>query len=169
MSETTDPILERVLSAWRAHQRIQLALIEAIPDAGFEAVPTGSRGRTVAAQLVHCQKVRLGWLVYHETGKRPTKGDRIPEPKPTRAALGKAFETSGRKVERFLASALRGEAKVRMFDRNPVQWMAYLISHESHHRGQILLALKQNGMRQGDAIALDAIWGGWRRAAPERP
>ena len=167
MSGEPDPMLERVLSAWRAHQRIQMALIEAIPDEGFAALPTGSRGRTVGAQLAHCQKARLGWLLYQATGGRPVKGDRIEAPRPTRAALRKAFESSGRTIEKLLRDALVGRARIRMFDRNPVQWMGYLISHESHHRGQILLALKQNGLRLPDRIAINELWGGWWRAGPK--
>jgi len=32
-------------------------------------------------------------------------------------------------------------------------------SRESHHRGQIMLALKQNGMRLPGKISVQGIWG----------
>ncbi len=37
------------------------------------------------------------------------------------------------------------------------------LSHraQSHHRGQIALALKQSGMRLSDQVALDGLWGKW--------
>jgi uncharacterized damage-inducible protein DinB len=149
----------QLLSAWRVHNEISLRLLEAIPPAGLKAVPTGSRGRDVARQFAHLARVRAGWLYYHKTGKR----FRLPRDAkaPGKAALAKALRRTGKDVETFLDRALQGRAATRLFGKRPVRWMGYLISHESHHRGQILLALKQNGLRLPEKVALQGIWGRW--------
>lgn len=157
----TDPLAREVLTTWKRHQQILLTLLQRIPEKHLHALPTGSKGRDVARQFAHLNRTRLGWLHFHTTGQRPelprsTKGER-----PNKKALQVALRASGKSVEQLLGKALRKEARVRLFGKSPVRWMGYLVAHESHHRGQILLALKQAGFGLGEKVTVQDMWGKW--------
>jgi uncharacterized damage-inducible protein DinB len=146
-------LLEQVLEAWRVNSAINLKLVSAIPQEGFDCVPLASRGRTVAKQLADMQKVHSGWLKYN--GARLSRDARPPHRnlKLDRHGLAAAFRASATTVEAFLLERLKSGKRIKFFQGKPIRWMCYLIAHDSHHRGQIALTLKQNGMRLPDKVA----------------
>lgn len=157
----TEDLVGQVLGTWHRNNDILLDLLDAIPPTGMGALPSMGRGRNVALQFHHLDRVRRGWLQFHATGKRPTQPRADKSKPPAKPELRKALRASGRDVEDYLARAIRGEARIRMFNGDPIRWMGYLIAHDAHHRGQMLLALKQSGVKIPMDVSIEGVWGSW--------
>jgi uncharacterized damage-inducible protein DinB len=77
---------------------------------------------------------------------------------PDKAELRDALAASSAAVESFLDGVLTGQPKRRGFKKGIFTTLGYFIAHESHHRGSILLTLKESGHNL-DQKTQYAIWG----------
>ena len=60
-------------------------------------------------------------------------------------------------VRKVLKNGIENNGEVKGFRRGVVVLLGYFISHEGHHRGTILLTLKQCGLKLTDDLKY-GIW-----------
>ncbi len=147
---------EQLLETWAIHNRIHLYLLDSLSEEALSATPTG-KGRSVFALFAHIHNVRLMWLkaaspellaglTKFEAGTAGTKSD-----------LRDALEASGQAIATLCQRALQSGGNIKGFKPHAVAFLGYLISHESHHRGQIEWALKQSAIPLPDSVSY-GLW-----------
>lgn len=134
--------MQPLTDTWQIHNRINLYLLDAVNEAALPAT-AASKGRTVGEQFAHLHNVRLMWLKVAApellAGLEKIEKDGI-----TKALLAASLRQSGEAIAALLGKAA-ADGKVKGFKPHATAFLGYLISHESHHRGQIVLSLKQAG------------------------
>jgi uncharacterized damage-inducible protein DinB len=139
-----DALIDQILETWRIHDRIHHYVLDAIPADALADV-SASRGRTVGEQFAHVHNVRLMWLKSAASDLLEGLAKVEKESAGDADILRAALTASAAAIEALLSRALNGDGRVKGFKPHATAFLGYLISHESHHRGQIALTLKQAG------------------------
>ena len=152
-----DNMVDQMLEAWRTNNRINLFLIDRISDEGLRCTLSSRGGRDVARQFAHMHDVRV-WALQTRardlaTGLKLFASKTSPE----RSSLKSALIASGDRIGVFLEDVMAGKPKRRGMRKGWLSHLSYFIAHESHHRGSILLTLKQSG-HPLDQDTRYAIW-----------
>ncbi|MAT38286.1 MAG: hypothetical protein CL946_01640 [Ectothiorhodospiraceae bacterium] len=147
---------EDLLDAWRIHCRITGYLLEAIPEPQLACLST-SKGRAVGEQFVHMHNVRLMWLKeadkeVHSSLQKLEKKDAVDK-----ELLLRSLDASCEAIARTISSLEEKGKRMPGFKPSNASFLSYLISHESHHRGQVMLILKQAGHPVDKSVAF-GIW-----------
>ena len=137
----------QILDTWRIHNRINLYLLDAIAPEALQGTAPGTKGRSAGETFAHMHNTRLMWLEVAAPDlvsvlTRLEKAEAVDGD-----ALRQALTASGEAIEVLLQRALAGSGKIKGFKPHAVAFMGYLISHESHHRGETGLLLSQMGHR----------------------
>ena len=132
-----------IQETWRIHNRINLFLLKALRDEQLQLGPE-AKGRSIGQLFAHIHDVRLMWL----KASAPDLVDPLeklgPEPK-SLSQISSALEASGERIASLLARASAAGGRIKGFKPHATAFLAYLIAHEAHHRGQAALILRQNG------------------------
>jgi uncharacterized damage-inducible protein DinB len=150
------PETHQLLETWDIHNRINLYVLDAIAIEGLKA-QSPAKGRTVGELFAHLHNVRLMWL--KAAAPELLKGLQKIEKTETgkRDVVRKSLVDSGKAIRALVSQSLDAGGKVKGFKPHAAAFVGYLISHESHHRGQIVLLLKQAGHRLDNKI----LYGMW--------
>ncbi len=145
---------DQLVETWEIHDRIHRYLLEAIPDEAI-AASLGLKNRTVFQLFAHVHNVRLMWIKAAEPALMAGL-EKVEGKDGSREALSSALEASGKAIATLLRHGLAA-GKVKGFKPHPAAFLGYLISHESHHRGQISWTLKGTGHPLGQKVAY-GLW-----------
>jgi uncharacterized damage-inducible protein DinB len=146
-----------------ANDRMNQHLIEHLDPAAWKAKPPGNT-RTIAAIFTHTHNVRCKWIRLTAPHlKVPPQLNRTHcTPKQARAALAE----SALRCTELLAEALGDKnTRVKKFHRDgwakpwPVgpEMLCYMLAHEAHHRGQVLMLAHQLGFPLPTEV-MSGIW-----------
>ena len=151
-------MLDQLLETWQINHRVTLKLLDALSDDALKATLSTRGGRDVARQLAHVHEVRAG---YAETTSKTNRNAKLPHfakgESPSKRQLRTALEASAKGIAASIREGWANGGKVTGVKRGVIPMVGYLIAHESHHRGSILLTLKQTGHKLSDELK----WGLW--------
>ena len=134
--------IKQNIETWEIHNRINLYLLNSIKEEHLADI-SASKGRNVGEQFAHIHNVRLMWLKAADPDI--LKGqNKIEKGTLSKKLLSDELSNSSSAITSLLQNGFE-LGKIKGFKPHTTAFLGYLISHESHHRGQIMLCLKQSG------------------------
>ncbi len=160
--ERGDPLYE-VARSFAVNEQINQVLLEHIEPAAWEAKIPGARTRTIAGIFSHMHNVRRKWLRLSAPHlKSPAALSRTCTQHQARTSLATSAARCIEMIEEALSST-SGRVPEFLRDGWAHPWpagpmmVAYMITHEAHHRGQICMLARQLGFPLAGG-AISAMW-----------
>jgi uncharacterized damage-inducible protein DinB len=165
-------LADAVVAAWETNNRVTVFLFENLPSELWSMVVPGMSRRTVRMIAGHVHNARCMWIKM--LGRRHGIGvpDSVSRHKVTPRELMPALERSSNAILELLELGISEGGKIPAagvawlnLPLDVVHFLAYLVAHEGHHRGQIVLLARQTGHRLPSEIT-GGLWQ-WSKRAKE--
>jgi len=147
----------QIIDTWFINHRTNLMLIGELTQEALDYTTSKRGGGTIGHQLAHIYNVRFWKLEKYDKKLISDLATITAEDKKTIPMLIDCHTLSAKRVAEVLEDGLNQNATIKGFKRGVVPLLGYLISHEAHHRGNILLTLKISGFKLTDKLKY-GIW-----------
>jgi uncharacterized damage-inducible protein DinB len=151
---TNDKLIADLLAAWRINEKMNQFLIDQLSEEAWTAKPPGGKGRTIAAIFAHIHDVRHMWM---QTVAKDLPGFVKASREDftrheARKVLGESAAAMGTVLERGFSSG-----RISGFPPSAAAFFGYMMTHDAHHRGQVVMLARQ----AGHPVAAQAAFGLW--------
>jgi uncharacterized damage-inducible protein DinB len=161
---------EELIAAWRTNHRVTAFLIENLPAEMWAKTVPGSPRRTVRMIVAHIHNARCMWIkmigAQHGVKVPKSVDGRSVRPPQLLRALERSSEGM---VELIKLGVARGGAVPpsawQNFPTDLVHFLSYFVSHEGHHRGQLVMLARQLGHRLPAEVTA-GLWQ-WKKRSRE--
>ena len=166
-----------LLDAWRINDRVTTFLVERIPPELWDAALPRTPRRAIRNICAHLHNSRCSWMKGLAKGTGISIPARVAPSTATRRAVSSALRRSGLQMLHLIAAGLRNGGEFPhvsspfvwgAWPRNVLLFLAYAVSHEAHHRGQILLIARELGRRFPPEV-VGGLWQWSSRLKEGRP
>jgi len=128
-----------IIYTYQQNNKVLLYLLDNIEEEWL-SIKLGESGKSIGEQFIHINNIRSFWV-----SKVAEKVDLKLDKKfaKNKAEIKKALIVSGQKMGKTLEDLFQAES-IKGFKPHPTAFFAQMISHESHHRGQIMVTVTRN-------------------------
>ena len=148
---------KQIIDTWLINHRTNLMLIEELTQEALDYTTSKRGGGTIGHQLAHIYNVRFWKLEKYDKRLVSDLAAITAEDPKTISMLKDCHILSAKRIGEILEHGLKDAAVIKGFKRGVVPLLGYFISHEAHHRGNILLTLKICGFKITDKLKY-SIW-----------
>lgn len=142
-AQTAFEPVDALLRAWETNNRIDVYLIENVPEEAWRAKPPNGKGRDIASMFAHMHNVRLMWL--KSVDKNAALPAKLESDRCSKVDAVGALQESSAALDTVLRKALLTDGKIPGFKPDAGSFLAYLLAHDAHHRGQVCMLARQVG------------------------
>lgn len=162
MTTASHPLID----AWRINARATSFLVENLPPEVWRAALSSSPRRPIGSIAVHLHNTRCMWMQNLGVGTGVAVPPRLTAARATPGELIDALARSTEAIEQMMRAGLAnggafpGVSSAFAYGAMPrdvTLFVGYALSHEAHHRGQIIMIAREVGHRLPPAV-VGGVW-----------
>jgi uncharacterized damage-inducible protein DinB len=160
-----------LLAAWQTSNRVTEFFFENLPNELWSQKIPGATNRTIRMIAGHIHNARCMWvkMIGRQYEINPPKS--VDRRHVSRTILLQALKRSNKSIGELIKAAINNDGVVKMkipwsnIPSDITHFITYLIAHEAHHRGQIVLVARALGHRLPQHVT-DGLWQ-WKKRHEE--
>lgn len=160
-----DPFPAIILAAWNTDNRVTTFLVENLPHELWPMPLPGTPRKTFRALAAHLHNARCMWVKTLGQAHGIVAPPKVDRKNVQRKQLVAALQRSGDAVGALLRFGCEHDGHIppsrayvwRNLPLDVAHVLAYLVAHEAHHRGQIVMAARQLGVPLSSAVSA-GLW-----------
>lgn len=156
---------ESIVSAWQTNNRITSEFVASLPSNVWTLEVPGVPRRTVRNIAAHLHNSRCSWIRTLGSEHAIAVPARVDRHRASPRQVATALSRSGAGIEALLRLAFAADGSIppskgyvwRNLALDVGHVLTYFVTHDGHHRGQILMAARQAGHRLPPTVS-DKLW-----------